>query len=150
MSASNHDLTILRRNYNDALAAAVLWHNKYEDARGTMTPNLTPAANAPTAAPIVYYNALDAYLATHAPPVADLAVHASLRADRDLWRQRVADTRELIDLVADLAADPTPATTAALITYYRAWRGLVEANIPVTWAEPAPAVLELAGAEVPV
>ena len=89
---SQHELAILRRNYADALAAAVLWQNKHADAQ----------------------------------------------AEAAAWRQRVFDTRELIDLVADLADDPTLATLAALTNYFQMWRSLVEAGIPVTWAEPTP------------
>lgn len=54
------------------------------------------------------------------------------------WRQKVLDTRELLNLVEELADSPSVATATAVINAFRMWRSCVEGGVPVTWALAAP------------
>lgn len=62
---------------------------------------------------------------------------SAARAEAALWRQRVMDTREILNLVENVADDPSPANVQALTDAFEAWRMLVERGVPVAWGVPS-------------
>ncbi len=75
----------------------------------------------------LFYHALDAWLAAQ-PADADAEPDAAAT-----WQARYLELRDLVLLVEDLADDPGPATLAALLDAFRAFRNLVEGHTPRAW-----------------